>query len=340
MTGFEPPTIVDIARLSGVSTASASRALNGRPGVSAATRAVILKVAEDLNYTLNASARALSTGRTGRVAITLPEVETEYFARILAGAAETFQAQGLSLTIATTAHSHDRQVRSVKDIVRAGADGALFILPSESVRELEELRASNFPFVVVDAVEQMTSHVVWVTTAHAQGAGQAVEHLLALGHRRLAVITGEPDQLATTERLHGVRQALRARGLDLDPALVATCTYHGLTDPSVLTGLLDVDEPPTAVFAFNDRLAFGVLQEAARLGLRVPEDLSVVGFDDLEATRWVTPTLTTVRQPLTRMGAVAADLLLQWIDGRRPEAMHVALPAELIVRASTAEPSR
>jgi DNA-binding LacI/PurR family transcriptional regulator len=94
------------------------------------------------------------------------------------------------------------------------------------------------------------------------------------------------------------------------------------------------------VFAFNDRLAFGVLQEAARLGLRVPEDLSVVGFDDLEATRWVTPTLTTVRQPLTRMGAVAADLLLQWIDGRRPEAMHVALPAELIVRASTAEPSR
>lgn len=330
-------TIDDIAQLAGVSTASVSRALNGRPGVSPATRAAIVKIAEDHQFTGNLAARALSSGKEGRVAVTLPHVHAEYFARILAGAAEVFYERGVSLMLETTAHSHDRQEGALGKLMRSGIDGALLMLPDESPSELEELYRSGLRFVVVDAIDPLTVPVPWITCAHAVGARDATAHLLGLGHRRIGVVAGEPHLLATSDRLHGVRQAMSAAGASLEDELVRHRSYGDLDGGyAAAMELLTAPNPPTAIFALNDVLAFGVLRAAHELGVAVPGRLSVVGFDDLEPASLVTPALTTVRQPLARIGAVAADLLLRWVDGDKPAAMHIGLPVELVQRGSTA----
>jgi LacI family transcriptional regulator len=332
-------TIDDIADLAGVSTASVSRALNGRPGVSSATRAAIQKIAQDHQFTGNVAARALSSGRDGRVAVTLPHVHAEYFARILAGAADVFYKRGVSLMLETTAHSHDRQAGALQKLMRSGIDGALLMLPDESPSELEDLYRSGLRFVVVDAIDQLTVPLPWITCAHAVGARDATAHLLRLGHRRIGIVTGDPKLLTTLDRLHGVRQALSAAGMSLEDELVRQRSYGDMDGGyTAAMELLSGPDAPTAIFAFNDVLAFGVLRAAHELGVVVPAQLSLVGFDDLAPASLVTPALTTVRQPLARIGAVAADLLLQWIDGEKPAAMHIELPVELVQRGSTAPP--
>ena len=337
MTTAGKLTIDDIAQLAGVSTASVSRALNGRPGVSPATRAAILKIAADHEFTGNVAARALSSGKEGRVAVTLPHVHAEYFARILSGAAEVFHKRGVSLMLETTAHSHDRQAGALGKLMRSGIDGALLMLPDESPGELEDLYRSGLRFVVVDAIDPLTVPLPWITCAHAVGARDATAHLLRLGHRRIGIVTGEPELLATVDRLHGVRQALSAAGVSLEDELVRQRTYRDSDGGyTAAVELLTGPDPPTAIFAFNDVLAFGVLRAAHELGVAVPGRLSVVGFDDLQPASLVTPALTTVRQPLARIGAVAADLLLTWIDGATPAAMHIELPVEFVERGSTA----
>jgi LacI family transcriptional regulator len=339
MPAADKLTMDDIAQLAGVSTASVSRALNGRPGVSPATRAAIVKIAQEHQFSGNLAARALSSGKEGRVAVTLPHVHAEYFARILGGAAEVFHQHGVSLLLETTAHSHDRQAGALRKLMGSGIDGALLMLPDESPSELGDLHRSGLPFVVVDAIEPLTLPLPWITCAHAFGARDATAHLLGLGHRRIGIVTGEPN-LTTSDRLHGVRQAMVAAGATLEDELVKERSYRELRGGyTAAMELLTGADPPTAIFAFNDILAFGVLRAAHELGVAVPGQLSVVGFDDLEPASLVTPALTTVRQPLARIGAVAAELLLQWIDGDKPAGMHIALPVELVQRGSTAPPA-
>lgn len=331
----------EIAALAGVSTASVSRALNGMPGVSSSTRAAILKIAKERQFTGSVAARALSSGKEGRVAVTLPRVHAEYFARILAGAAEVFYTRGVSMMLETTLHSNDRQTGVLRKLMRSGIDGALMLLPYESTRELADLYRGGLRFVVVDAVDPLTVPLPWITCAHAAGAREATAHLIDLGHRRIGFITGEPTALATADRLHGVRQALTAAGRSFKEEMVRQGNFSDRDGGyTAAMELLTAPDPPTAFFAFNDILAFGVLRAAHELGISVPAHLSVVGFDDLEPATLVTPALTTVRQPLARMGALAADLLLQWIDGDKPDAMHIELPVELIQRASTAPPGK
>ncbi len=340
MSASDRLTIGDIADLAGVSAASVSRALNGRPGVSSDTRAAILKIARDRQFTHNVAARALSSGKHSRVAVTLPHVHAEYFARILAGAAEVFHRRGVSLMLETTAHSHDRQKGVLHKLMRSGIDGALLLLPDESPSELEDVYRSGLRFVVVDAIDPPKAPLPWITCAHAVGARDAVTHLLELGHRRIGIVTGEPMVMATLDRMHGVRQALSAAGMTIEETLVRQRSYRAPDGGyTAAMELLSAPDPPTAIFAFNDVLAFGVLRAAHELGISVPAQLSVVGFDDLEPASLVTPALTTVRQPLAQIGTAAADLLLQWIDSGRPTAIHIELPVELVRRGSTAPPA-
>jgi DNA-binding LacI/PurR family transcriptional regulator len=339
MTLDEPATMEDLARLAGVSVASVSRALSGKPGVSATTRAAITRLAREHGFTGNQPARALSTGRTGRIAVTLPNIEAEYFARILAGAARVIHEAGLSLVLETTQHERDRQSDAIRRFLRIGVDGALLLLPAESPREIAGLYDSGFKFVIIDPVDEVTAPSPWITSANAMGARHAVEHLAGLGHRRIAVITGESRLFSTQQRLHGVRDALERAGLDLDPRLVCVSRYGESAGAHEATlDLMRRPEPPTAIFAFNDRLAFGTLQAAHALKVAVPEALSIVGFDDLEAAALVSPGLTTVRQPLAAMGSTAATMLIQLINGQRPQGMHIQLPTELVVRRSTGAP--
>ena len=328
-------TIRQIADEAGVSIATVSRVLNGRDDVSDETRDLVRRVIRENGYTANRSARGLSGGRTGLVGILVPLVYPAYFAGILAGAAEAVSERGLQIVLSPTGGEHDREV-SVLDRLHGLSDGALIILPEESSEELERLLDSGYRFVVIDPLLPLDERIPSVSAAHTSGADQAMRHLLDLGHRRIAQITGPRGWLATEDRRRGYHAALGAKGILPDPVLERESIPEVAPGRAAADSLLDLPEPPTAIFAFNDNIAIGAIQAARARGLRVPEDVSIVGFDDVEYATIVTPALTTVRQPLAEMGRTAVSLLIRLLDGQRFETLHVELATRLVVRESTA----
>lgn len=331
-------TIREVASAAGVSIATVSRVLNGRPDVAPATRAAVLRAARDQRFATNRSARALSGGRTGLVGVTLPMVEAEYFAQILSGAAEALHEHDMRVVLSPTLHLHDREVTLLDRLMHGTTDGAVLMLPEESNDELKALQRLGYPFVVVDPRVPLDEGVAAVSASNASGARAAVQHLLSLGHRRIAALTGIPGWLASSERFNGYHSAHAAAGVLADPALVVEADYSTEGGEAGAAKLLDLPDPPTAVFAFNDNMAVAVLREARRRGLRVPEDLSVVGFDDSQQAGIVTPELTSVRQPLAEMGRMAVSLLLRLLENQRVEGLNVELQTRLVVRDSTAPP--
>src|SRR5437660_2358776 len=193
-------------------------------------------------------------------------------------------------------------------------DGALIVLPEESSEELERLLDHGYRFVVVDPLMPLDERIPSVSAAHTSGAHHAMGHLLGLGHRRIAAITGPRGWVATEDRRRGYHAALASAGILPRPELEAEADFEIGGGVEAAGRLLDLAEPPTAIFAFNDNLAIGTIQAARARGVRVPEDLSVVGFDDIEHATIVTPTLTTVRQPLAEMGRTAVSLLIRLVE--------------------------
>jgi LacI family transcriptional regulator len=331
-------TIREIARAAGVSIATVSRVINGRPDVSPQTREAVLRVVREHGFSTNRNARALSGGRTGLVGVTVPIVEAAYFAVVLAGAAEALYEHDMRIVVCPTLHQHEREVTLLDRLMHGTTDGALLMLPEESNAELHALQETGYSFVVVDPRVRLDEGIPAVSAANASGARAATDHLLALGHRRIGAITGPPDWLASTERLNGYRSALAAAGVLPDPDLVVESDFSIESGEAAAGALLDLPERPTAIFGFNDNVAIGALEAARARGLRVPEDLSVAGFDDSEQSGLVTPALTTVRQPLAEMGRMAVSLLLRLLDHQRVEAMSVELATRLVVRDSTGAP--
>jgi LacI family transcriptional regulator len=330
-------TMRQIADLAGVSIATVSRVLNGRGDVSDETRDLVSRVIRENGYTANRSARGLSAGRTGLVGILVPLVYPAYFSAILGGAAEALSERSLQIVLSPTGGEHDREV-SVLDRLHGLTDGALIILPEESSEELEGLLDSGYRFVVLDPLMPLDERIPSVSAAHTSGADQAMRHLLELGHRRIAQITGPRGWLATEDRRRGYRAALAAAGILPDQSLEVEALPEIPPGREAAEYLLDLPEPPTAIFAFNDNIAIGAVQAARSRGLRVPEDLSIVGFDDVEHATIVTPELTTVRQPLAEMGRTAVSLLMRFLEQQRFETLHVELATRLVVRDSTAPP--
>jgi LacI family transcriptional regulator len=331
-------TIREIADLAGVSIATVSRVLNGREDVSLETRETVQRVIREHGYMANRSARGLSAGRTGLVGVLVPLVHPAYFSSILAGAAEALYEQDMRLLLSPTLHLHDREVSLLDRITHGTTDGALLVLPEESSSELTALLDQGYDFVVVDPRDPLDERVPAVSAAHASGADQAMRHLLELGHRRIGAITGPAFWVATKDRLRGYQAALAAAGLMPQPELVVQADFEIPGGVAAAERLLALPEPPTAIFAFNDNLAIGAIRAARARGLRVPEDLSVVGFDDIEYATVVSPALTTVRQPLAEMGRMAVSMLVRLLERQRFETLHVELGTRLVVRDSTAPP--
>jgi LacI family transcriptional regulator, galactose operon repressor len=330
-------TIREIADLAGVSIATVSRVLNDRGDVSDDTRDHVSRVVREHGYTANRSARGLSAGRTGLVGILVPLVYPAYFSAILAGAAEALSERDLQIVLSPTGHEHDREV-SVLDRLHGLTDGALIILPEESTEELERLLDNGYRFVVLDPLMPLGERIPSVSATHTSGADQAMRHLLELGHRRIAQISGPRGWLATEDRRRGYYAALAAAGILADPELEVEAEPEIDGGRDAAARLLDLHQPPTAIFSFNDNIAIGAIQAARAKGLRVPEDLSIVGFDDVEHATIVTPALTTVRQPLAEMGRTAVSLLDRLLERQRFETLHVELATRLVVRESTAPP--
>jgi LacI family transcriptional regulator len=244
----------------------------------------------------------------------------------------------MRLVLCPTLHEHDREVTLLDRLMHGTTDGALILLPSESSEELEALNRQGYPFVVVDPREPLNDGIATISAAHWSGARVATEHLLSLGHRRVGAISGPREWIASAERLNGYQAALGAAGILPDRELVAESDFTMEGGGAAAATLLGLPDPPTAIFAFNDNMAVGAMQAARAHGLRVPEDLSIVGFDDTQQAAIVTPPLTSVRQPLEEMGRVAVSRLLRLIEKQRVEALRVELGTKLIVRASTAAP--
>jgi LacI family transcriptional regulator len=328
-------TIRDIARLSGVSIATVSRVINGRPDVATRTRDQVMAVMRAHDFVTNSSARALSVGRTGLVGFTIPLIGESYFADILSGATEALYEQGQRVVLCPTHHEHDREVTLLERLMNGTTDGAIVLVPEESSEELRTLQAHGYPFVVADPRQPLDEGIPAVSATHAAGARAATEHLLALGHRRIGLITGTPGWTATEERLTGYGTALAAAGLSRAAELVVEGHFTTESGYAAALGLLDLAVPPTAIFASNDNMAVGAMRAVLERGLRVPDDISIVGFDDTELARNVFPRLTTVRQPLAELGRTVVSLLNRLIEGQRTEALRIELATRLVVREST-----
>jgi LacI family transcriptional regulator len=333
-------TIRDIARIAGVSIATVSRVLNGRPDVAPETREAVLEVVREHGFTTNRSARGLSGGRTGLVGMTIPIVNAAYFSVILFGAGEALYEQDMRIVLCPTLHEHEREVNLLDRLMHGTTDGALLLLPSESSTELKALNAHGYPFVVIDPMEPLDDGIPCVSAAHASGAKAATEHLLGLGHRRIGAITGPRTWMASRERVNGYHAALAGAGITPERELEMEANFEIPGGYAAASRMLDLPDPPTAIFAFNDNIAIGILRAAAERGIRVPEALSVVGFDDSEEASIVSPRLTTVQQPLQEMGRMGVSLLTRLLEQQRVEGLRVELATKLIVRESTAPPRR
>jgi len=328
-------TIREVAEEAGVSIATVSRVLNERGDVAPETRELVSRIIRDRGYIANRSARGLSAGRTGLVGLLVPLVYPVYFSAILAGASEALHENDQRMVLSPTGHEHAREVSLIDRLMHGLTDGALIVLPEESSEELTRLLDGGYRFVVVDPRLRLDDRIPSVSAAHAFGADQAMRHLLELGHRRIAAITGPRGWVATEDRRRGYHAALAGAGILPDPGLEIESDFEITGGREAAGKLLDLAEPPTAILAFNDNLAIGTVQAARTRGVRVPEDLSVVGFDDVELATIVSPALTTVRQPLAEMGRTAVSLLTRLLEGQRIETLHIELGTRLVVRDST-----
>jgi LacI family transcriptional regulator len=331
-------TIGQIAELAGVSVATVSRVVNGRTGVSAAKREAVQRVVREHGYSPSLGARSLSAGRTGLIGVTLPVIQPSYFSLIVGGMTEALQEHNLRAVLCPTEHQHDREVSVLERLMHGSTDGALLVLPEESLDELRTLLNHGYRFVVVDPLEWIDDEIPAVSAAHVSGADEAVAFLLGLGHSRIGAITGPSRRVATQQRLRGYRGALAAAGILVDPELVVEANFTLEGGVRAAAKLLDLPAPPTAIFAFNDDMAIGAMHEARSRRLRLPHELSIVGFDDAREAAIVTPALTTVRQPLWEMGRMAVSLLTRQLENPRLEAVQVELATRLVVRDSAVPP--
>lgn len=325
----------EIADLAGVSIATVSRVLGDSPDVSPRTRQAVLEVVARHPYAPRSSKAERQGGRK-LIAVTVPRVQEHYFATILGGISEALDEAGLGLVLHSSRTDQPSPSWLRERVAPHAVDGAILMLPPESVDELRVLQQAGTHFAVIDPRIALDEGIPCVAATNADGARAATDHLLDLGHRRIGVITGPDAFAATSERLLGVEGALAGAGVLLERALIAQGDWQIASGMEAARRLLDRPHRPTAIFAFNDEMAIGVLRAAASLGIRVPEDLSVVGFDDLDRAQLVTPQLTTVRQPLAEMGRMAVSLLLRLLAGRRLDALRFELATALVVRQSTA----
>lgn len=324
-------TIRDVAAHAGVSVATVSKVLNGRYGVSAATSARVQAVINDMGYEASLVAQSLRNHRTNVVGILVADIEP-FSAALLKGVAEGIRGTGFEMVVYSAGGRRTDRVgwerRYLSRLSGTLIDGALLVTPT-----VVDVRYGA-QVVAVDPHTGPTG-LPTVDSDNLRGARLATEHLLSLGHRRIAMLTGRDDLQSGQLRERGYREAMAEAGVPVDPRYVQAGGYDPVLSAETASRLLALPDRPTAVFAANDQSAIATVVAARRQGLRVPDDLSVVGFDNVPEAALSVPALTTVEQPIQGMGRRAVDMLINLIRGREVESTHVTLPTRLVVRQST-----
>jgi DNA-binding LacI/PurR family transcriptional regulator len=335
------PTLAVVAREAGVSVPTASKVVNGRQDVAPETRRRVTEALDRLGYVRRPRFDAART--PALVDLVLHSLDSAPSGAVLRGVEEEAYEAGLDVVVSAVGDRGRAGLprRGWLDRLTArGSAGVLFGPAEPAESQYAWLTQQQIPFVLIDPVQEPPPGVISVGTADWQGGVSATEHLIGLGHERIAVITGRRRSVCGGARLAGYRSALASAGLEERPEYVVNGGFDEATARQRMRALLDLPAPPTAVFVCSDAMAPGVYEAAAERGLRIPDDVSVVGFDDLPEARWATPALTTVRRPLGEMAATALRLLVRMMDGHCAESTRTELSTRLVERASTAPPSR
>lgn len=326
-------TIKDVARRAGVSVATVSKVINSRYGVAEDTGARVRAVIDELGYETSLVAQSLRSRRTSVIAILAYDLEP-FSTQLLKGAAEALHDSGYELVVYSAGglarDPEGWERRYLSRVAGTLADGVILITPSTVGPH------AGAPVVAVDPHTGLA--VPTVDSDNLNGAKLATNHLIGLGHRRIGFIAGRSELESARLREEGYRQAIEAAGIEFDPGLVAMGEYRCDASVHPALRLLQLPDRPTAIFAANDLSAIGVMRAAASMGLEVPKDLSVVGFDNIPESALTTPPLTTIDQFIHRLGYRAIRMLLSLIEGKSRVETRITLPTELVVRQTTAPP--
>ncbi|MBN1965908.1 MAG: LacI family DNA-binding transcriptional regulator [Anaerolineae bacterium] len=327
-------TMADVARAARVSKMSVSRVLNNKPGVSEETRQRVLMAVKQLHYVPSPPLHTRAS-RTRMLALLVPGITTAYMAEILRGVCGTAERlnYGLILYTQRLVDDTERTEYYLSLLKNALVDGVVMVVPRDYEIIVADLKTRGLPYVIVD--HRGMGDGPSVTATNRKGIQDATRYLLALGHRRIGFITGRMDVACSHDRLEGYRNGLAEVGLLFDPELVRKGNYQQVSGFEQGRCLLELPDPPTAIIASNDLMAFGVMDAAKAAGLKVGEDISIVGFDDIDMASQTHPPLTTVRQPLAEMGEMALEMLASLIQGQSLLKRQRELPTELIIRGTT-----
>jgi LacI family transcriptional regulator len=327
-------TIKDVARASGVSYATVSRVLSGYEHVKESTRSHVMEAVEHLGYVANLQARSLAGGRSRIIGLLVPNLDNGYVGTITRGIDQAVARANYDLMLYTSHRHPGKESLYVSAITKGLTDGLLLVAPLVPATYLDALREQNFPYVLIDQVDSTENSSV-VESTNWQGAYEATRYLCQLGHMQIAFIMGTPAVRSAIDRLEGYKSALSDCDIPVTEALLIEGDFQQRTAYENVKRLLLTANPlPTAIFAANDLSAFGAIDAVRECDLRIPEDISIIGFDDTPQASLVYPKLTTVRQPLEQMGQVAVKMLLERIENHSHPPQRIALATQLVIRDS------
>ena len=340
------PTLATVAASAGVSVATVSKVVNGRSDVAPRTRALVQTLLQEQNYVgRRADSAARDAGSSATVEVAFAGLLNAYSTEILHGIVDAGAAAGVTIAVSVRSRGPDRYPAHgpgawARHLARTGRVAVLTVVDELSEAEMAALSRARLPLVVIDPYDVPSTRVTSVGSTNFAGGLAATEHLLSLGHRHIAYVGGPTAAACNRARMHGYRAAMDSHGAPVPEEFVRSGSLFSYEDGVAEgTALLDLRRPPTGMFAGSDETAAGVIEAARRRGVRIPQELSVVGFDDTKVAVLASPPLTTVRQPLREMGAVALRNALRLAAGEQLDSHHVELATELVVRQSTAPPS-
>ena len=327
-------TINDVAKQAGVSIKTVSRVINNSPEVAEETRKRILEVIKLLNYRPNALARGLMTKKTKALGVVVSDITNPYIPELVRGIADVASERGYNIVLSNTDGIREKEIEYVDVLLERRVDGLIFTSVRLESQEVIDLQNEGFPLVLVNR-QIYGARTNFVIVDSKIGSRLAVEHLIELGHKRIAHIAGPIDISVSIERLETYKETLKAHNIRVDEELIKTGNFQQDGGFNACKELLSIKEPPSAIFCANDFMALGALEYISNMGLRVPDDISILGFDDITFASLPGIELTTIKVPKYDMGHLSAKILIDEIEGKRKSIKQVVLKPELVIRKTT-----